>query len=104
MTARILLAADASADALAFSGLRADDLLPRANSSAVLLKSPVVPLRALRGVHWDVAHRRVLTAQRWDRHARPGVAAFVPLRRQGLLRPVMELSRDLVHARLDNEG
>jgi hypothetical protein len=42
MTARILLAADASADALAFSGLRADDLLPRANSSANPLLCPFV--------------------------------------------------------------
>ncbi|XP_066360545.1 zinc finger CCCH domain-containing protein 33-like [Miscanthus floridulus] len=45
--AHLLLAAGASADALAFSGLRAGDLLPRANAAAdrdralrVLLKSP----------------------------------------------------------------
>ena len=44
-----LLAAGVSADALAFSGLRAGDLLPRANATAekdgklyVLLKSPAV--------------------------------------------------------------
>ncbi|KAG2616169.1 zinc finger CCCH domain-containing protein 33-like [Panicum virgatum] len=47
--AHLLLAAGASADALAFSGLRAGDLLPRANAAAerdralrVLLKSPAV--------------------------------------------------------------
>jgi hypothetical protein len=47
-------------------------------ASAVLLKPPVVPLRALRGVHWDAAHRRVLAAQRRDRHAQPARGRLRP--------------------------